>query len=139
MTTLIYKLSPKATQRTKHALRLCAFYPEDGDKLSVELPEDGKVIIGSAEAHSVNRVALLSKRAFADGVYPVKAIMGGRLYTAEPLLIDGGEICPVSAGAAAVIELSRSVTALDERLSSLSEEVKMLHEKIGTKQIFKIM
>ena len=138
MTTLIYKLNLKALRKTKHALRLCAFYPEEGDKFSIELPEDGKVIIGSSEQDSVKRAAIFQKRAFSDGSYPVKVIISGKLYTAEPLLIDGGEIYPVSAGAGAVVELSRSILAMEEKLSALTDEVNSLHEKIGSKQIFKI-
>ena len=139
MTTLIYKFSPKFLGRSKHALMLCDFSRDEGGEFAIKLPEDGTVLLAELERTTKNSVCKFSYRELSDGLLTLKAIIGGRLYTAEPLVKDGEDIIPTDAGASAVIELARKVGKLEEKLAELSTAVNELHEKIGTNQIFKII
>jgi hypothetical protein len=138
MTTLIYKFTPKYMGKSKYTLRLCGFCPEDGDKFTVRLPADGKVMLGEVEKTTRGGACQFSSRELHDGVLTPKALIGGKLYTAEPIIIDGGTLIPTAADAAAVMELIKRVGYLEEKCASLEEEVGALREKIGTKQIFRL-
>ena len=138
MTTLIYKFAPKYMGKSKYTLKLCGFCHEDGDKFTVKLPADGKVMLGEAEKPTRGGACQFSSRELHDGVFTPKALIGGKLYTAEPIIIDGGTLIPTAADAAAVMELIKRVGYLEEKCASLEEEVGALREKIGTKQIFRL-
>ena len=89
MTTLIYKFAPKYMGKSKYTLRLCGFCPEDSAEFTVRLPADGKVMLGEVEKPTRGGACQFSSRELHDGVFTPKALIGGKLYTAEPIIIDG--------------------------------------------------
>lgn len=138
MTTLIYKFTPKYMGKERHSLRLCGFEGEAGTHLAIKLPADGKIILGEVEKLTQGATCQFSLRELQDGIYTPKALIGGKLYTAEPIIIEGGAVIPTAADTDSVIRLIKRVGCLEEKVCSLEEEVTALREKIGTKQIFRL-
>ena len=135
MTTLVYKYKSKDK---KDGLWLSNFIESEGEEFKVRLPDNGKVIIGSKEAFTKDLRAKFRFSDFANGIYSVKVIIDGKLYTSRDIHIKSGLITPLSFTNEGISDLESRINRLEEITEQIGKTVSYLSERVGNQNVLNL-
>ena len=139
MTTLIYKFSTEHKGAKRNLLRLSSYKKANTQEFEIRLPQGGRLILCDTWSDSKDGRFRFNLKDIKNGAITPKAIIDGKTYIADAVLIDGDEIIPTTAGADAVIALSERVCAAEDKLAELTAAINALSERIGSGQVLKII
>ena len=135
MTTLVYKYKNVGK---RDGLWLDGYIESEGETFKIKLPDNGTVFIGNKEIVTTGCIAVFRFTDFTDGIYRVKAVISGKLYTPQDIYIKKGKITPLSLTYGGLSELEGRINRLEMLLEETKNNVSYLLERIGTQSVLKL-